>query len=88
MGRSSFCSDYLHDVRRCVCGVSVESGKVLVEVDPRYFRPTEVELLIGNPTKAHNKLGWRHETSWSELCAEMVREDLAAVAREQRRHVD
>ena len=38
-------------------------GRVLVEVDPRYFRPTEVDLLIGDPTKAHDKLGWRHETT-------------------------
>ena len=69
-------------------GVCAETGRVLVEVDPRYFRPTEVDLLIGDPTKAHTKLGWRHQTSWSDLCAEMVREDLVAVAREQRRNVD
>lgn len=52
------------------------TGKVVVEVDPRYFRPTEVELLIGDPTKAHEKLGWRHETPVRELCREMVNEDL------------
>jgi GDPmannose 4,6-dehydratase len=52
------------------------SGKVIVEIDPRYFRPTEVELLIGNPAKAHNKLGWKHETSVRDLCREMVNEDL------------
>jgi GDPmannose 4,6-dehydratase len=69
-------------------GVCAETGKLLVEVDPRYFRPTEVDLLIGDPSKAHRKLGWRHETSWDELCAEMVREDLVAVAREQRRNAD
>ncbi|MCF4129397.1 GDP-mannose 4,6-dehydratase [Methylobacterium sp. SyP6R] len=63
------------------------TGRVLVEVDPRYFRPTEVDLLIGDPSKAREKLGWVHETKWQDLCAEMVRHDLAAVAQEQRRHV-
>ncbi|MBX9457315.1 MAG: GDP-mannose 4,6-dehydratase [Rhizobium sp.] len=52
------------------------SGNVVVEIDPRYFRPTEVELLIGDPTKAHEKLGWKHETSVRDLCREMVNEDL------------
>ncbi len=52
------------------------SGKVVVEIDPRYFRPTEVELLIGDPSKAHQKLGWTHETSVRDLCREMVNEDL------------
>jgi GDPmannose 4,6-dehydratase len=69
-------------------GVDVRTGKVLVEVDPRYFRPTEVDLLIGDSSKAHRVLGWRHETSWEELCAEMVREDLVTVAKEQRRNAD
>jgi GDPmannose 4,6-dehydratase len=57
-------------------GVDRLSGQVIVEVDPRYFRPTEVDLLIGDPTKAHDKLGWRHETSVRDLCREMVNEDL------------
>jgi GDPmannose 4,6-dehydratase len=69
-------------------GVCEDTGRVLVEVDSRYFRPTEVDLLIGDPTKALNKLGWKHETSWSDLCKEMVREDLVAVAKEQRRNVE
>jgi len=69
-------------------GVCSDTGRVLVEVDRRYFRPTEVDLLIGDPTKALTKLGWRYETSWSELCAEMVREDLIAVAKEQRRNAE
>lgn len=69
-------------------GVCARSGRVLVAVDPRYFRPTEVELLIGNPAKAKQRLGWQHETRWDALCAEMVREDLVAVAREQRRHAE
>ena len=60
----------------------------MVEVDPRYFRPTEVELLLGDPTKAKEKLGWVHETKWQDLCAEMVQADLITVAKEQRRNVD
>lgn len=63
-----------------------KTGTVLVEVDPRYFRPTEVELLIGDPRKAHDKLGWKHETDWRELCREMVMDDLVSVAREQHRN--
>jgi GDPmannose 4,6-dehydratase len=58
-------------------GYCTKTGTCLVEVDPRYFRPTEVELLIGDPSKAHQKLGWRHETSVRELCREMVAADLA-----------
>ncbi len=69
-------------------GVDAATGKVLVEVDPRYFRPTEVDLLIGDPRKAHAKLGWKHETSWDRLCAEMVAEDLKTVSKEQRKNAD
>jgi GDPmannose 4,6-dehydratase len=57
-------------------GLCKETGKCIVEVDPRYFRPTEVDLLIGDPTKAHEKLGWSHETSARELAREMVLADL------------
>jgi GDPmannose 4,6-dehydratase len=57
-------------------GYCADSGRCLIEVDPRYFRPTEVDLLIGNPAKAHEKLGWRHETPVRDLAREMVREDL------------
>jgi GDPmannose 4,6-dehydratase len=66
-------------------GSCTKSGRTLVRVDPRYFRPTEVDLLIGDPTKAREKLGWEHKTTWRELCEEMVREDLARVAKEGRR---
>jgi GDPmannose 4,6-dehydratase len=69
-------------------GICAETGKVLVEVDPRYFRPTEVELLIGDPTKAKEKLGWVHETKWEQLCAEMVAADMINVAREKRRNAE
>ena len=57
-------------------GVDAGTGKVLVEVDPRYFRPTEVDTLLGDPSKAREKLGWQAETSLEEMVAEMVREDL------------
>ncbi|WP_454918618.1 GDP-mannose 4,6-dehydratase [Xanthobacter sediminis] len=57
-------------------GYDTLSGQCLVEVDPRYFRPTEVDLLIGDPSKAHQQLGWTHETSVRDLCREMVNEDL------------
>ena len=69
-------------------GYDATSGRCLVEVDPRYFRPTEVDFLIGDSTKARTKLGWKHETSAQALCAEMVREDLKTVAEEKRRNVD
>jgi len=57
-------------------GYCIDTGRCLVEVDPRYFRPTEVELLIGDPTKAKEKLGWTHETSPRDLAREMVQADL------------
>ncbi|MBO0750782.1 MAG: GDP-mannose 4,6-dehydratase, partial [Bradyrhizobiaceae bacterium] len=66
-------------------GVCAQSGRVLVEVDPRYYRPTEVDLLIGDPGKAHQKLGWRHKTSFPDLVREMVDSDLGLVRREQER---
>jgi GDPmannose 4,6-dehydratase len=61
------------------------SGRVLVEIDRRYFRPTEVDVLLGDATKAGRKLGWRHRTSFEQLIEEMVDGDLAAVAQERRR---
>ncbi|WP_449394787.1 GDP-mannose 4,6-dehydratase [Devosia riboflavina] len=60
-------------------GVDSATGRQLVAVDPRYFRPTEVDLLLGNPAKAEAKLGWKHETSARELAREMVRADLDAI---------
>ncbi|WP_411828493.1 GDP-mannose 4,6-dehydratase [Neorhizobium petrolearium] len=62
-------------------GYDATSGQCVIEIDPRYFRPTEVDLLIGNPARAHQKLGWRHETNLDQLVAEMVREDLKVMAR-------
>jgi GDPmannose 4,6-dehydratase len=66
-------------------GVDKKSGRVLIEIDPRYFRPTEVELLLGDPSKAHRKLGWKHKTSFAELVNEMVDNDLKVVRREDER---
>ena len=63
-------------------GYDAASNQVLVEVDPRYFRPTEVDLLIGDPSKARTKLGWRHKVSFDTLVAEMVDADLELVRRE------
>jgi GDPmannose 4,6-dehydratase len=63
-------------------GLDRRTGRILVEVDPRYFRPLEVHHLEGDPSKARAKLGWRHRTSFAELVAEMVRADLQAVRRE------
>jgi len=60
-------------------GFDAESGKVHVEIDPRYFRPTEVDLLIGDPSKAFNKLGWKHQTTFQQLVAEMVANDLVVM---------
>jgi GDPmannose 4,6-dehydratase len=54
-----------------------------VRVDPRYYRPTEVETLIGDPTKAREKLGWTPKTTFEELVAEMAREDLKSAERDE-----
>lgn len=58
-------------------------GTEVVFVDPRYFRPTEVELLIGDPTKARTRLGWKHRYTVAEMCAEMVRDDIDVFKRDQ-----
>ncbi len=67
-------------------GVDAKTGEVLIEVDPRYYRPTEVDRLLGDPSKAHAKLGWHHKTTFRELVREMVVSDLDEVKREQERH--
>lgn len=67
-------------------GRDAKTGDVLVRIDPRYFRPTEVELLIGDPTKAHEQLGWKHTTSFPDLVSEMVRADLELAERESWRN--
>ncbi len=69
-------------------GVDAKSGDVLVRIDTRYYRPTEVEELLGDPTKARNVLGWRHRIGFTELVAEMMDHDLAADDGKRRRHDD
>jgi GDPmannose 4,6-dehydratase len=66
-------------------GVDKSTGEVLVEVDPRYFRPTEVDSLLGDPSKARAKLGWRHKTTFNALVAEMVEADRRTVREERER---
>ena len=64
-------------------GASPTRGQTVVRVDPRYFRPTEVDSLLGDARKAHRKLGWKPRTSFKSLVAEMVREDLKAAERDE-----
>lgn len=64
-------------------GYDAKSGSVMVAVDNRYFRPTEVESLLGDASKAREKLGWRPRTTFAELVAEMVEEDLASAKKEE-----
>jgi GDPmannose 4,6-dehydratase len=61
----------------------IKSGTVVVAVDPNYFRPTEVDLLIGNPTKANTKLGWKPKRTVKQMCEEMVRADLKLFQRDK-----
>jgi len=63
-------------------GIDQATGAVRVLVDRRYFRPTEVEQLLGDPSKARQRLGWRHTTTFPELVREMVAADIAALDRE------
>jgi GDPmannose 4,6-dehydratase len=68
-------------------GIEVSTGKFLVEVDPKYFRPTEVDLLLGDPTKARTVLGWNPtKTSFNNLVKLMVKSDIKYVERETRIH--
>jgi GDPmannose 4,6-dehydratase len=64
-------------------GIDVQTGIVRVEVDPRYFRPTEVDTLLGDPSKAKRKLGWIPKTTLKEMVKEMVKEDLITAKRDQ-----
>lgn len=59
-------------------GMDAHTGKVLVEINPRYFRPTEVELLLGDPTKAESELGWQRKVGFKELVSMMVKADILA----------
>ena len=63
-------------------GKDKATGKVLVKVNPKFFRPAEVELLIGNPKKAEEKLGWKREISFDQIVQRMIDNDLALVQKE------
>ena len=66
-------------------GIDESSGKVLVEIDSRYFRPTEVDSLVGDAGKARAKLGWRHRTSFDKLVTDMVAADMVKIREERER---
>ncbi|HEY6334920.1 MAG TPA: GDP-mannose 4,6-dehydratase [Alphaproteobacteria bacterium] len=66
-------------------GLDAKTGRTLVQIDPRYYRPTDVDRLQGDAAKARKILGWRHKTSFARLVREMVEADLAAVGREAAR---
>ena len=66
-------------------GVDRKTRKTLVKISPRHFRPTEVDLLLGDPRKAYNKLGWKHKTSFAELVSEMIASDMKIVSGELQR---
>ena len=65
-------------------GVDADSGQIVIRVDPRYFRPTEVQTLLGDASRARAKLGWKPEISFEEMVAEMVSADVALAERDQR----
>ena len=67
-------------------GIDAHGGGVLVAVDPRYFSPTEVDMLLGDPSKARQRLGWRHKIEFADLVREMVESDLALLETEGRRY--
>lgn len=66
-------------------GIDEKSGEVLVEIDPRYFRPTEVDLLLGDASKAKEKLGWSYETAFEDMVKEMVANDMNVIRSEAQR---
>ena len=61
-------------------GIDRKSGKALIEIDPNFYRPAEVNALVGNASKARDELGWTHKTSFEELVGEMVESDLRRAA--------
>ena len=68
-------------------GVDARDGRALIEIDERYFRPTETDALLGDPSKARQKLGWRHKVTFDELVREMVDADLQEMRRDGARHI-
>ncbi len=67
-------------------GRDARTGERLIEIDPRYFRPTEVDILLGDPAKARARLGWQHSVSFENLVSEMVEADLQSMRREKGRN--
>jgi GDPmannose 4,6-dehydratase len=67
-------------------GIEKGSGNPLVTIDPRYFRPTEVDQLLGDPAKAQRKLGWKHRIGFKELVGEMMKSDLQRVPKARQRY--
>ena len=63
-------------------GISKDTGKTLVEIDPRYYRLAEVDTLVGDASKAGREMGWKAETNWEELCTEMVAADMGHAQKE------
>ena len=63
-------------------GIDDETGRTIVEVDPRYFRPTEVETLLGDSSKAHEKLGWKPKITFEDMVREMMQADLELAQRD------
>jgi len=72
-----------HHVGKCRLDKLPRVGDVIVEVDPRYFRPTEVETLLGDPSQAKRELGWEPKISFEEMVKEMVVEDLSLAAKDK-----
>jgi GDPmannose 4,6-dehydratase len=66
-------------------GFDTKTGETLVMIDPQYFRPAEVEQLLGDPSKARSVLGWKHTVTFPELVKEMVDSDLKVIPRERDR---
>ncbi|MBL7898610.1 MAG: GDP-mannose 4,6-dehydratase, partial [Crocinitomicaceae bacterium] len=67
-------------------GINEATGEVIVEVDPKYFRPTEVDLLLGDPSKAKKQLGWKHTYSFDALVKEMMQADIRLFERDKYLH--
>lgn len=64
-------------------GYNTETGKCIVEVDSRYFRPAEVDLLLGDPTKAETHLGWKRAYTIAEMVTEMIKSDIELFRKEE-----
>ena len=75
--------DTLAEGKEAAKAGKITPGQVLVRVDPRYYRPTEVETLLGDPARAKERLGWTPRTSFSELVCEMVEKDFQEALRDQ-----